>query len=94
MHLVFGQRERDSFTLRQVVERRLSLVFECTNCRRICKVDMLSLIARYGSETTIGTVRRRTWCTLCKHQVADALFRVPGFRSDQKWMPRPPMLQR
>jgi hypothetical protein len=55
--VVFGQEDRDRYTLRQVAELRLVFVFECRNCRKVSEVDVLGLIERYGASVTVGEIR-------------------------------------
>jgi len=94
VHIVFGQADRDRYTLRQVVELRLLVVFECRNCRKVSEVDLLGLIERYGASATLGEIRTKARCRICKKQSADVLMREPGWRKDTGWCPRPPFATR
>lgn len=89
--LVFGPDDRDAYTLRRVAELRLTVALECPNCRRVLQLDILDLIGRFGTSETVGAVRRRARCSLCKHKGAAALLRFPGIRGDKAWSPRPPL---
>jgi hypothetical protein len=57
--LVFGDADRDRYTLRQVIELRLVVVLACRNCRHVSQFDAIGLVERFGAEGTLGTVRRK-----------------------------------
>ncbi|WP_152981905.1 hypothetical protein [Prosthecomicrobium hirschii] len=84
------QKTPDAFTLRDVVERRLAMVFECANCRRVTQVDVLNLVARFGPEMAVEAVRFRARCQRCGKRRARPLFRDPAIRGDRAWWPKPP----
>jgi hypothetical protein len=92
--LAFGSDDRDRYTLRRVVELNLLLVFECRNCRRVSQADILDLIERFGTNATLGEIRTKGRCRICKKQSADILMREPGSRKDMGWWPRPPRAKR
>jgi hypothetical protein len=92
--VVFGQEDRDRYTLRQVAELRLVFVFECRNCRKVSEVDVLGLIERYGASATVGEIRDKARCRICKKRTAEVLMRQPGSRKDFGWWPRPPRATR
>ena len=76
--LASDQRDRDQCTLRQVLELGLDLVLECRNCRRITYVDVIGLVDRFGSAATLGEIRRKARCRLCRRQRVTTLLRKPG----------------
>ncbi|PWB63219.1 MAG: hypothetical protein C3F17_09860 [Bradyrhizobiaceae bacterium] len=88
--MVFGPGDRDRYTLRQVAELGLAIVFECRNCRKASRADMLELIGRYGTDTTLGELRRKARCNRCRKREADVLMRQAEGRKDLDWWPRPP----
>ena len=88
--MVFGQGDRDLYTLRQVAELGLALFFECRNCWKTSRADLLDLIARYGTTATLGELRRKARCNRCRKCEADVLMREPGNRKDAAWWPRRP----
>jgi hypothetical protein len=51
-----NERDVDKWTLRLVVERG-TLVFECRNCWHLSEVDLLEMIARFGTDALVGSVR-------------------------------------
>ena len=84
-----SERDVDKWTLRLVVERG-SLVFECRNCMHLSEVDLLELVARFGTDALVGVVRARMVCRQChKHRVR-ALVRLKVGRKDLAWVPVPP----
>lgn len=93
-HVVFGPDERDGYTLRDVAERRLLLMLECRNCHRLSQLDVLELIARYGTDATLKEIRTKGRCGRCKHRVADVLMREPHARKHEGWWPRGPRATR
>ncbi len=44
-------------TLRDVVDERLALFFECASCQRLSQSDLLELVWRFGPDTKIETIR-------------------------------------
>jgi hypothetical protein len=68
---VWGIAERDRVTLRRVVELRLTLVFECRNCRHVSQLDVLALVERFGADAPLSTIRKRGKCRLCRHRHAE-----------------------
>src|ERR1700687_6202758 len=68
--------------------------FECRNCRKVSEVDVLGLIERYGATATVGEIRDKARCRICKKRTADVLMRQPGSRKDFGWWPRPPRATR
>ena len=75
--LVTDQRDRDQCTLRQVLELGLDLVVECNNCRRSTYLDVIKLVDRFGSAATLGEIRRKARCRLCRRQQVTTLLRKP-----------------
>jgi hypothetical protein len=92
--LVFGPDDRDDYTLRRIVELRLSLVFECRNCRKISQADLLDLIGRYGPSAKLGDLRPKGKCSRCGKRAADVLLKAAGTPAKRGWWPRPPGAQR
>ena len=88
--LVFGQEDRDRYTLRRVLEIGLTVAFECRSCRKISQMVVLDLVERYGMTTTLGELRSKAVCSRCGKRVADVLTRQPGVRGERAWHPRPP----
>jgi hypothetical protein len=43
---------------------------------------VLELIARYGTNATLGEVRLKARCHVCNKRQADVLMREPGSRKD------------
>ena len=88
--LVFGQDDRDQYTLRRVVELGLTVAFECRNCQKISQRNVLDLIERYGMTVKIGELRPKAVCSRCGKRQADILMRERGIRGARAWWPRPP----
>jgi hypothetical protein len=88
--LVFGQEDRDRYTLRGVLELGLTVAVECRSCRRVSQLIVLDLVERYGITTTLGDLRSKAVCSRCGRRVVDVLTRQPGVRGDRAWHPRPP----
>ena len=78
--LVFGQEDRDRYTLRRVLELGLTVAFECRSCRRVSQLIVLDLVGRYGITTTLGDLRSKAVCSRCGKRVVDVLTRQPGVR--------------
>lgn len=89
--LIFGQGDRDAYTLRKVAEPRLTLVFECRNCRKVSRADLLDLVARYGPEAQLGDMRPQGRCSRCGKRAADLLMKAPGYPPQRGWWARPPV---
>ncbi len=94
MHVIFGQGDRDLYTLRRVVELGLAVAFECRNCRKLSQPDVLDLVDRYGLRATLGDLRRKAVCSRCGKRQANVLTRTPGIRGDRAWWPHPPRVTR
>jgi hypothetical protein len=92
--LIFGPEDRDGYTLRKVAELRLTVAFECRNCRKIAHCDILELIEKHGLAAKLGDLKRRAICMRCKRRAADILLRQPGIRGDRAWQPHPPRATR
>jgi nitrite reductase (NO-forming) len=54
---------------------------------RISQADVLALIERYGANATLGEIRGKARCHVCKKRQADVLMREPGSRKDFGWWP-------
>ena len=89
--VIRDQSDRDAITLRAVVDMRMTLVAECRNCRRTSQVDVLDMIGRLGVAATIGTLRSKCRCELCKETDPYILMRRKDVRGDKAWSPRPPV---
>ena len=83
-------RDPETFTLRDVIERRMTLVFECANCRKVSQVDTLNLAMRCGPEALVQAVRFRARCTRCGKRRARPLLKDPTAPEVRAWWPRPP----
>ncbi len=57
-------------------------------------MDVLDMIARYGTNATLGEIRSKARCHVCKKRQAEVLMREPGSRKDFGWWPRPPHARR
>ena len=88
------RRDPADYTLRDVVERRLRLVFECANCWKIAEIDVLDLVARFGPETPLGVTRFRARCQRCGKRRARPLLHDPVNRGERAWWPQPPGARR
>lgn len=85
----------DTLSLRRVIELwiyyDIELVLVCTRCKRRAKVDLIDRIDRFGADSTLGTLRRRSRCIRCSDKVPTPFFVIEGAkRCDAKWFPRPP----
>lgn len=90
--LARGEGDRDVLTLRRVVELKASIVAECRNCRRVREIDALEMIALLGSpQATLGMIRAKARCNVCRHGNPAILIREPGLRGDKAWWPHPPI---
>ena len=88
--LVFGQEDRDRYTLRRVLELGLTVAFECRSCRRVSHMILLDLVERHGITTTLGELRSKAVCSRCGKREVDVLTRERGVRGARAWWPRPP----
>lgn len=84
-----AERDVDKWTLRQVVERG-ALAFECLKCWHLSQLDLLDLVARFGPEAPVGSVRAKTVCHVCKGRRVRSLVRLTAGRKDLAWVPVPP----
>lgn len=55
----------NSLTLRELVEGRNELIFQCSTCGRKTPLDLHELIKRHGAETRVAYVKRNTKCSNC-----------------------------
>jgi len=85
----FAERDVDKWTLRLVVERG-SLTFECRNCWHLSQVDVLEMVARFGADALVGSVRSRMVCRQCRKRRVRSLVRLKAGRKDLCWVPVPP----
>jgi hypothetical protein len=92
--LVFGPDERNKYTLRRIVELRLGLAFDCRNCGKFAKIDVLTMIERYGAAALLGALQAKAKCSRCGKRAAEILTHDPGLRGDRAWGPRPPGARR
>lgn len=68
-------------TLRDLVDDRLALFFECASCQRLSQSDILELVWRFGPDTKIETVRFKVVCSRCNARRATPLLKsVPTRR--------------
>lgn len=72
-------------TVGDLIER-FQLYAVCTDCERMERIDIQSLIDRYGRDLTIDRCRRRLRCRGCRQQTGDIRIvyvgenaRVAGF---------------
>ncbi len=84
-----SERDVDKWTLRLVVQRG-SLVFECRNCWHLSEVDLLEMVAQFGADALVGTVRSRLVCRQCRKRRVRSLVRLKAGRKDLCWVPVPP----
>jgi hypothetical protein len=82
-------RDVDKWTLRQVLERG-ALAFECQNCGHLAQIDVLELVARFGPDKPVATVRAKTVCRMCGGRRVRSLVRLKVGRKDLAWVPVPP----
>ena len=76
-----------------MIERGAPL-FECSNCWHLSEVDALDMVARFGADAMVGTVRSRMVCRKCGKRRVRALVRRKYGRKDLAWVPVPPRAQR
>lgn len=81
-------------TLRDVVDDRLALFFECASCERLSQSDLLHLVWRFGPDTKIETIRFKVVCSRCNARRATPLLKSAYRRGDAAWFPRPPLATR
>jgi hypothetical protein len=87
----------DTLTLRRLIELwiysdvELVLICRTSACRRKAKVDLIDRIDRFGSQSTLGALRRRSSCQACqaKAPAAYLVIQSPRRHSDQ-WFPKRP----
>lgn len=79
----------NELSLRDLVERRVVLFFECSNCYRLTPVDLLDLIARFGPDSRLEPIRFKARCTRCGKKRAKPLLQFPPLRKGT-WWPAPP----
>jgi len=87
-------RSPETFTLRDLVEQRIGLYFECANCGRLTPVDVLDLVARFGPESRLEPISFRARCSRCGKRRARPLLRFPLRKGLDEWWPRSPGLIR
>lgn len=83
-------KDPEQFSIRDVIERRMGMVFECANCRKVAQVDVLQLVSRFGPDILLQATRFRARCTRCGKRRARILLKDPASRGDWAWWPRPP----
>lgn len=79
-----------TFTLRDVVEGRFMLVFQCAGCGKVAQVDPLTLVAQSGPECLLETVRFKARCTRCGKRRARPFLRDPVKPEVHAWWPHNP----
>jgi hypothetical protein len=84
------RRSPETFTLRDIVEERIGLYFECANCGRVTPADVLTLVARFGPESLLEPIRFRARYSRCGKRRARPLMRFPLTRGVDEWWPVPP----
>jgi hypothetical protein len=84
-----NERDVDKWTLHLVVERG-TLVFECRNCRHLSEIDVLEMIARFGTDAQVSSVRARMVCRQCHKRRVRSLVKLKVGRKDLAWVPVPP----
>jgi hypothetical protein len=87
------ERDVERWTLRLVIERG-ALLFECGNCWHLSEVDALEMVARFGPDALVATVRARMVCRKCGKRRVRSLVRLKHGRKDMAWVPVPPRAQR
>ena len=87
----------DTLTLRRVMELwiyhniELVLICQTPNCRRRAKVDLIDRVDRFGADSTLGQLRRRSRCVECKVTAPEPYFVIESPRRfGTKWFPRDP----
>jgi ribosomal protein L44E len=83
-------RTPDKLTLRDLVEQRIGLYFECANCRRLSPVDLLDLVAKFGPDSRVEPIRFKAKCSTCGKRRAKPLYRYPLRKGLDEWWPHPP----
>jgi hypothetical protein len=87
----------DTLTLRRVIELwiyhdiELVLICRTPDCRRRAKVDLIDRIDRFGAESMLGEMRKRSCCGRCNAKSPEAFFVIESARRfGEKWFPRAP----
>lgn len=88
------RRSPETYTLRDLVDRRITLFFECANCLKAAQIDVLEMIARFGPESRLEPIRFKARCSRCGKRRARPLLRLPILRGDAAWWPMPPGARR
>ena len=57
-------------TVSDLIER-FQLYAVCTDCQRMERVDIRSLVGRFGADLTIDACRRRLRCRHCRRRTGD-----------------------
>lgn len=83
-----------TITLRELIEDRLILVFECRRCGKLSEVDVLQLVHLFGPDTLASATLFRGRCSRCGRRSARALLRDPTRRKEEGWLTQKPMLSR
>lgn len=89
--LELDQRSVLSRSLRDVIEGRQALFFECSNCTRLRRVDAIDLVAELGdADITVGEVLFKSRCSLCGKKRAVPLLCDMTRPKQMGWFPRAP----
>jgi hypothetical protein len=88
------QRLPNERTLRDILDDRLALFFECGKCERLSMCDLLHLVWKCGPDAKVGTVRLKTVCSRCGSRGGEALLRDSYIRGEFQWFPRGPKASR
>jgi hypothetical protein len=86
------RRSPETSTLRDIVEQRITLYFECANCGRVTPADVLILVARFGPESRLEPIRFRARRSRCGKRRARPLLRFPLWRGAGEWWQRLPLI--
>jgi hypothetical protein len=80
----------EDVTLRDIVEQRYDLVFQCTGCLKTSKMDVLELIHKFGPEAKLEPIRFKLRCAGCGRRRARPFLCNKTYPGDHAWWPWPP----
>lgn len=76
--------------LRDIVEQRYDLVFQCSGCLKVSRMDVLELIHKFGPDAKLEPIRFKLRCTRCGRRRAKPMLYNKAYPGNHAWWPWPP----
>jgi hypothetical protein len=80
----------DDVTLRDIVEQRYDLVFQCAGCLKVARMDVLELIHKFGPNSKLEPIRFKLKCIRCGRRRASPMLYNKAYPGNHAWWPWPP----